>query len=56
MDIPDTKANSAEFGRPGSDTNPGPFPQVRVAGLCECENRAVVAARLAPFPAAASAT
>jgi hypothetical protein len=49
LDIPDTKANAAGFGRPGSDQNPGPFPQVRIAGLCECGTRAVVAARLAPF-------
>lgn len=49
LDVPDTKANAAEFGRPGSDANPGPFPQVRIVGLCECGTRAVVAARLAPF-------
>jgi hypothetical protein len=36
-------------GRPGGDKNPGPFPQVRIAGLCECGTRAIVAARLAPF-------
>jgi hypothetical protein len=49
LDVPDTPANDAAFGRSGSTANPGPFPQVRIVGLCECGTRAVVAAQLAPF-------
>jgi hypothetical protein len=49
LDVPDTTANAAAFGRPGGEKNPGPFPQVRIVGLCECGTRTVVAARLAQF-------
>ena len=31
-----TAGNGAEFGYPGNDAGPGPFPQVRVVGLGEC--------------------
>ena len=36
LDVPATAGNGAEFGYPGNDASPGPFPQVRVVGLGEC--------------------
>ncbi|WP_326709949.1 IS4 family transposase [Streptomyces sp. NBC_01474] len=49
LDIPDTPANDAEFGRSGGKANPAPFPQVKIVGLGECGTHAVVAARLGPW-------
>ena len=45
MDVPDTPANVAGFGRPGGVTR-RPFPQVQVLGLGECGTHAVVAAEI----------
>jgi hypothetical protein len=45
MDVPDTPANVAGFGRPGGVTR-RPFPQVQVLGLGECGTHAVVAAQI----------
>jgi hypothetical protein len=45
LDIPDTPANDAEFGRAGGTKNPAPFPQVKIVGLGECGTHAVMAAR-----------
>jgi len=33
LDVPATAGNGAEFGCPGNDAGPGPFPQVRVVGF-----------------------
>jgi hypothetical protein len=44
LDVPATPENGAEFGYPGNDTGPGPFPQIRVVGLGECGTRAVLGA------------
>jgi hypothetical protein len=45
LDVPDTPANEAAFGRPASRTgHGGAFPQVRVVGLGECGTHAIVAA------------
>ena len=44
LDLPDTPENGAEFGYPGNGAGPGPFPQIRVAGLGECGTRAVLGA------------
>jgi hypothetical protein len=44
LDLPATPENGAEFGYPGNDAGPGPFPQIRVVGLGECGNRAVLGA------------
>ena len=44
LDLPDTPENGAEFGYPGNDAGPGPFPQIRVVGLGECGTRAVLGA------------
>ena len=49
LDLPDTPENGAEFGYPGNDAGPGPFPQVRVVGLGECGTRAVLGAALSPL-------
>ena len=48
IDVADTPANEAEFGRPGSGrgTGAGAFPQVRLAGLAECGTHALVAAAM----------
>jgi Insertion element 4 transposase N-terminal/Transposase DDE domain len=35
LNVADSPANSAAFGRPGNDRAPGAFPQVRVLSLCE---------------------
>jgi hypothetical protein len=35
VDVPDTTANAAEFGRPGGGAGAGTFPQVRVVALAE---------------------
>jgi hypothetical protein len=44
LDLPDTAANDAAFGRPSSGRGDGvgAFPQVRVVGLGECGTHAVV--------------
>ena len=47
VDVPDTAANGAEFGRPGGGRGPGAFPQVRVVALAECGSRALMGARCA---------
>lgn len=44
LDVPATPENGTEFGYPGNDTGPGPFPQIRVVGLGECGTRAVLGA------------
>jgi hypothetical protein len=46
LDVADTPANEAAFGRPGSGRGEGAgaFPQVRLAGLAECGTHALVAA------------
>src|SRR5205807_2199169 len=51
LDVPATGENGAEFGYPGNDAGPGPFPQVRVVGLGECGTRAVLGAELSPLAA-----
>ena len=51
LDVPATQENGAEFGYPGNDAGPGPFPQVRVVGLGECGTRAVLGAELSPLAA-----
>ena len=49
LDVPATDENGTEFGYPGNDAGPGPFPQVRVVGLGECGTRAVLGAELSPL-------
>ena len=49
LDVPATEENGAEFGYPGNDAGPGPFPQIRVVGLGECGTRAVLGAALSPL-------
>ncbi len=51
LDVPATAGNGAEFGYPGNDAGPGPFPQVRVVGLGECGTRAILGAELSPLAA-----
>src|SRR5215213_10301634 len=46
LDVPDTPANVAAFGRPGGGRGPGAFPQVRLVGLVECGTHAVVDAAM----------
>src|SRR5215217_3403901 len=42
LEVADTPANVAAFGRPGGGRGQGAFPQVRVMGLVECGTHAVV--------------
>ena len=49
LDLPDTTENAAEFGYPGNEHGPGPFPQIRVVGVGECGTRAVLGAALSPL-------
>jgi len=46
LDVADTPANEAEFGRPGSGrgAGAGAFPQVRLVGLAECGTHALTGA------------
>jgi hypothetical protein len=50
LDVPDTAANAAAFGRPrthrGEQTA---FPQVRVVALAECGTHAIIDAVLGPY-------
>jgi hypothetical protein len=45
IDLPDTPANTDEFGRPGGGQRQ-PFPKIQVAGLGECGTHAVIAAEI----------
>jgi hypothetical protein len=51
LDVPDTAANDAEFGRPGSSrrVGGGAFPQLRLVGLCESGTHAITSAALGPY-------
>ncbi|MGH9046840.1 MAG: IS4 family transposase [Acidimicrobiales bacterium] len=44
LDLADTDANNAAFGRPGSkrEGSSGAFPQLRMVGLAECGTHAIV--------------
>jgi hypothetical protein len=44
LDIADTPANEAAFGRPRAISGPGPFPQARVVIHAECGTRALIGA------------
>ena len=46
LDVPDTPANVAAFGRPGGGRGQGAFPQVRLVGLVECGTHAIVDAAM----------
>jgi hypothetical protein len=48
VDVADTPANEAEFGRPGSarGAGAGAFPQVRLVGVAECGTHALIDATL----------
>jgi hypothetical protein len=45
IDLPDTPANTDEFGRPGGGQRQ-PFPKIQVVGLGECGTHAVIAAEI----------
>jgi hypothetical protein len=50
LDVPDTPANQAAFGRPKTRRGErAAFPQVRVVALAECGTHAIVAAVLGPL-------
>ncbi|GCB53334.1 mobile element protein [Streptomyces sp. NL15-2K] len=51
FDLPDTQANDAFFGHPGSSRGQrrGAFPQARVAAVVECGTHAVFAAEVGPL-------
>jgi hypothetical protein len=49
VDLPDTKANAAEFGYAGSGVNRSAFPKARVLALAECGTHAFVAAEVGSY-------
>jgi DDE family transposase len=50
LDVPDTAANAAAFGRPSTHRGERTaFPQVRVLALAECGTHAIIAAVLGPY-------
>ncbi|MGH3264099.1 MAG: IS4 family transposase, partial [Trebonia sp.] len=54
LDVADTPANEAEFGRPGSSRREGggAFPQVRMVALAESGTHAIFDAALGPYSSA----
>ena len=46
IDVPDSKANAAEFGYAGSGDNRSAFPKARVVAVAECGTHAFVAAEV----------
>lgn len=51
LDVADTPANAAAFGRPGTGRGQGvgAFPQVRLVGLAECGTHAITNAAVGPY-------
>lgn len=51
LDVADTPANAAAFGRPGSSrrVGGGAFPQLRLVGLAESGTHAITAAAIGPY-------
>jgi hypothetical protein len=51
LDVADTPANAAAFGRPGSSRRAGggAFPQVRLVGVAECGTHAITRAAIGPY-------
>jgi hypothetical protein len=49
LDVSDTPANQAAFGRPGSGRGQAAFPQLRLVGLSECGTHAITDAVLGPY-------
>jgi hypothetical protein len=49
LDVPDTKANAAHFGKPGASRGQAAFPQVRLVGLVETGAHALMAVAMAPY-------
>jgi hypothetical protein len=50
LDVADTPANAAAFGRPGTGRGQGvgAFPQVRLVGLAECGTHGIVGVAVGP--------
>jgi hypothetical protein len=48
LDVADTPANQAAFGRPGAQRGHAAFPQLRIVGLCECGTHAITEVALGP--------
>jgi hypothetical protein len=50
LDVPDTPANTAAFGRPATHRGEQTaFPQVRLVGLAECGTHALISAAMGPL-------
>lgn len=49
VDVPDTKANAAEFGYAGSGDNRSALPKARVVALAECGTHAFLAAEVGAY-------
>lgn len=48
LDLPDTPANEAVFGRPGASRAPAAFPQLRLLALCELGTHAICGLSIKP--------
>jgi len=49
MDVPDTQANAAAFGRPKNGQGTGAFPQIRFVSLIESGTHVLFGTRMGPF-------
>jgi len=49
LDVPDTKANAAEFGYTTKEPGGSPFPKARVVAVAECGTHAILDAEVGAF-------
>lgn len=49
LDVPDTPANDATFGRPGASRGASAFPQARLVAFAECGTHAMTGAAVGPY-------
>jgi hypothetical protein len=49
VDVADTAANGAEFGRPGASRGNSAFPQARLVGFAECGTHAITGAAIGAY-------
>ena len=49
LDVPDTAANRAHFGKPGASRGKAAFPQLRLVGLIETGTHGFFAAAIGPY-------
>src|SRR5690606_15656936 len=49
LDVPDSAANRAHFGKPGASRGEAAFPQLRLVGLIETGTHSFFAASMGPY-------